>query len=154
MTTPHNTALPTGKSPHLRVMPMPADANVYGDVFGGWIMAQVDIAGSLPATKRANGRVATIAVNSFLFKHPVFVGDLLSFYADIVKVGNTSITVNVEVFAERNRLQAEVVKVTEATLTYVATDENRKPRNLPPLESDDSPSAIGLQELGGGWSAA
>lgn len=126
--------LPPGKAPQLRVMPMPSDANVYGDVFGGWIMAQVDIAGSLPATRRANGRVATIAVNSFLFKNPVFVGDLLSFYADIVKVGNTSITVNVEVYAERNRLQTEIVKVTEATLTYVATDEHRKPRPLPPLD--------------------
>ena len=126
--------LPPGKAPQQRVMPMPSDANVYGDVFGGWIMAQVDIAGSLPATRRANGRVATIAVNSFLFKNPVFVGDLLSFYADIVKVGNTSITVNVEVYAERNRLQTEIVKVTEATLTYVATDESRKPRPLPPLD--------------------
>ncbi|MFL9881063.1 acyl-CoA thioesterase [Herbaspirillum rhizosphaerae] len=155
MTAQHNTSLPVGKMPQLRVMPMPADANVYGDVFGGWIMAQVDIAGSLPATKRANGRVATIAVNSFLFKHPVFVGDLLSFYADIVKVGNTSITVNVEVYAERNRLQTEIVKVTEATLTYVATDEHRQPRALPPLAPGDSiPITSGLQELGGGWSAA
>jgi acyl-CoA thioesterase YciA len=127
--------LPAGKMPQLRVMPMPADANVYGDVFGGWIMAQVDIAGSLPAVRRSNGRVATIAVNSFLFKHPVFVGDLLSFYAEIVKVGNTSITVNVEVYAERNRLQADTVKVTEATLTYVATGEDRKPRLIPPLDS-------------------
>jgi acyl-CoA thioesterase YciA len=121
--------------PELRVLPMPTDANVYGDVFGGWIMAQVDIAGSLPAVRRANGRVATIAVNSFLFKHPVFVGDLLSFYADIVKVGNTSITVYVEVYAERNRLQADTVKVTEATLTYVATGEDRKPRPIPALDS-------------------
>ena len=88
-------------------MPGPPDANVYGDVFGGWIMAQVDIAGALPAARRANGRVATIAVNSFLFKNPVFVGDLLSFYADVVKVGKTSITVNVEVYAERNRLQSQ-----------------------------------------------
>ncbi|MGI9025202.1 MAG: acyl-CoA thioesterase [Burkholderiaceae bacterium] len=117
--------------PTLRVMPMPSDANIHGDVFGGWIMAQVDIAGSLPAVKRANGRVATIAVNSFLFKNPVLVGDLLSFYAKVVKVGTTSITVFVEVFAERNRLGAEVVKVTEATLTYVATDNSRKPRPLP-----------------------
>ena len=132
---PANSGLPPGKMPQLRVMPAPSDANVYGDVFGGWIMAQVDIAGSLPATRRANGRVATIAVNSFLFKHPVFVGDLLSFYADIVKVGNTSITVYVEVYAERNRLQADTVKVTEATLTYVATGADRKPRQLPPLES-------------------
>jgi acyl-CoA thioesterase YciA len=129
--------LPEGETPQLRVMPMPSDANMYGDVFGGWIMAQVDIAGSLPAMRRANGRVATIAVNSFVFKNPVFVGDLLSFYAHIVKVGNTSITVNVEVFAERNRLQTGIVKVTEATLTYVATDESRKPRLVPPLTTDD-----------------
>ena len=129
---PEPNKLPA-KQPTLRVMPMPADANIHGDVFGGWIMAQVDIAGAQPAVKRANGRVATIAVNSFLFKHPVFVGDLLSFYADVVKVGTTSITVKVEVYAERNRLDAEVVKVTEATLTYVATDNNRKPRPLPPV---------------------
>jgi acyl-CoA thioesterase YciA len=155
MTTTPRTQLPAGKAPQLRVMPMPADANVYGDVFGGWIMAQVDIAGSLPATRRANGRVATIAVNSFLFKNPVFVGDLLSFYAEIVKVGNTSITVNVEVFAERNRLQTEIVKVTEATLTYVATDESRKPRALPPLSPEDSVVELnGMQELGGGWQSA
>lgn len=133
MTSNESTSLPEGKVPQLRVMPMPADANVHGDVFGGWIMSQVDIAGSLPAVRRANGRVATIAVNSFVFKQPVFVGDLLSFYADIVKVGKTSITVNVEVYAERNRLQVETVKVTEATLTYVATGEDRKPRLLPPL---------------------
>lgn len=120
--------------PELRIMPMPADANMHGDVFGGWIMAQVDIAGSLPAARRANGRVATVAVNSFLFKHPVFVGDVLTFYVDIIKVGKTSITVSVEVYAERNRLQAEIVKVTEAILTYVATDEERKPRQLPPLD--------------------
>ena len=129
------SGLPAGKMPELRMMPAPSDANVYGDVFGGWIMAQVDIAGSLPATRRANGRVATIAVNSFVFKNPVFVGDLLSFYADIVKVGNTSITVNVEVYAERNRLQACIVKVTEATLIYVATDSDRKPRQVPPIET-------------------
>ena len=126
------TTLPDAM-PQLRVVPMPADANIHGDVFGGWIMAQVDIAGSLPAVRRANGRVATVAVNSFLFKHPVFVGDLLSFYANVVKVGNTSVTVNVEVYAERMRLQSEVVKVTEATLTYVATGADRKPRPLPPL---------------------
>ncbi len=126
------TDLPDGM-PTLRVMPMPADANVHGDVFGGWIMAQVDIAGAVPAVRRANGRVGTVAVNSFLFKQPVFVGDLLSFYARIVKVGNTSITVNVEVYAERHRLQAEIVKVTEATLTYVAVGEDRRPRPLPSL---------------------
>lgn len=142
MTTPtpdsdfaQHRGLPPGKMPELRVMPAPSDANVYGDVFGGWLMAQVDIAGSLPATRRANGRVATIAVNSFVFKHPVFVGDLLSFYAEIVKVGRTSITVSVEVYSERNRLQTDIVKVTEATLTYVATGPDRKPRELPPLDT-------------------
>ncbi len=132
-TTSPGDALPLGM-PQLRVMPMPSDANVHGDVFGGWIMAQVDIAGSLPATRRANGRVATVAVNSFVFKQPVFVGDLLSFYADIVKVGTTSITVDVEVYAERNRLQANTVKVTEAMLTYVATGVDRKPRKLPSVD--------------------
>lgn len=139
-----NLGLPAGKMPELRMMPAPSDANVYGDVFGGWIMAQVDIAGSLPATRRANGRVATISVNSFVFKNPVFVGDLLSFYADIVKVGNTSITVNVEVYAERNRLQADTVKVTEATLTYVATDSDRKPRKVPPIETLMYAGPVGL----------
>lgn len=136
MTVPQEiTALPEGM-PTLRVMPMPSDANVHGDVFGGWIMAQVDIAGALPAVRRANGRVGTVAVNSFVFKQPVFVGDLLSFYAKIVKTGTTSITVNVEVYAERNRLQSHIVKVTEATLTYVATDDQRRPRPLPPLPAE------------------
>jgi acyl-CoA thioesterase YciA len=135
MPSEYHTSLPEGKTPQLRVVPMPTDTNMYGDVFGGWIMAHVDLAGSLPAARRANGRVATIAVNSFIFKHPVFVGDLLSIYADVVKIGTTSLTVNVEVYAERNLLQGEAVKVTEATLTYVATDENRKPRPIPPAES-------------------
>ncbi|OZI20098.1 acyl-CoA thioesterase [Bordetella genomosp. 9] len=126
-------SLPKERDPVLRVMPMPADANVHGDVFGGWIMAQVDIAGSIPAARRAAGRVATIAVNSFLFKQPVFVGDLLSLYADVVKTGTTSITVSVEVYAQRQRLDAEVVKVTEATLVYVATDDARRSRPLPAL---------------------
>jgi acyl-CoA thioesterase YciA len=131
--TAEPNCLPAG-DPVLRVMPMPADANVHGDVFGGWIMAQVDTAGAIPAARRANGRVATIAVTSFLFKNPVFVGDLLSFYGRIVKTGNTSVTVDVEVYAERMRLQADVVKVTEATLVYVATGADRRPRPLPPLQ--------------------
>ncbi|GAB4479462.1 MAG: acyl-CoA thioesterase [Burkholderiaceae bacterium] len=132
---PDPTSLPKDDVPVLRVMPMPADANIHGDVFGGWIMAHVDVAGAIPAARRANGRVATVAVTSFLFKNPVFVGDLLSFYAKIVKTGTTSVTVEVEVYAERMRLQSEVVKVTEATLVYVATGEDRKPRPLPPLPS-------------------
>lgn len=135
MDTQQITRLPEGM-PTLRVMPMPADANIHGDVFGGWIMAQVDIAGAIPAVRRANGRVGTVAVNSFVFKQPVFVGDLLSFYSKIIKTGNTSVTVTVEVYAERNRLQAEVVKVTEATLTYVAVGEDRRPRALPPVPAE------------------
>ena len=120
-------SLPIDKDPTLRVVPMPSDANYSGDIFGGWIMSQVDIAGSIPAAQLAKGRIVTIAVNSFLFKQPVMIGDLVSFYADVVKVGNTSITVDVEVFAQRRSLH-EIIKVTEATLTYVAVDENRKPR--------------------------
>ncbi|QAU35774.1 acyl-CoA thioesterase [Janthinobacterium sp. 17J80-10] len=139
MPSEHHTSLPAGKMPELRVMPRPSDVNINGDIFGGWIMAQVDIAGSLPAMRRANGRVATIAVNSFVFKHPVFIGDVLTFYADIVKVGRTSLTVNVEVYAERNQMQAETVKVTEATLTYVATDHERKPRPVPALDELSTP---------------
>jgi acyl-CoA thioesterase YciA len=128
-----NSPLLPSKPCTLRVVPQPADANVHGDVFGGWIMAQVDIAGAIPATRRANGRVATVAVNSFVFKQPVFVGDLLSFYADIVKTGTTSMTVSVEVFAQRMSLAEETVKVTQAELTYVATDHERRPRKLPEL---------------------
>jgi acyl-CoA thioesterase YciA len=124
--------LPHDKQPVLRVVPMPADANQHGDIFGGWIMSQVDVAGGVIAARRARGRVATVAVNAFQFKQPVFIGDVLSFYADIVRVGTTSITVNVEVYAERRPTDIHVVKVTEATLTYVATGENRQPRPVFP----------------------
>ena len=119
------------KQPALRVMPMPADANQNGDIFGGWIMAQVDIAGGTLAGRLARGRIATVAVNSFVFKEPVHIGDLLSFYVDLVKIGNTSITVNVEVYAERKPSEPKVVKVTEATLTYVAIDSDGRPRPVP-----------------------
>jgi len=122
------TELPRDREPVLRVVPMPADANSTGDIFGGWIMSQVDIAGALPAIRLAKGRVATIAVNSFLFKQPVFIGDLVSFYAKVVKVGRTSITVDVEVWVQRGIPEEVTVKVTEATLTYVAVDKDRKPR--------------------------
>jgi acyl-CoA thioesterase YciA len=122
------TALPEGKEVTLRVVPMPSDANQSGDIFGGWIMAQVDIAGSIPAIRRAKGRVATVAVNSFQFRQPVLVGDVVSLYAEVVRVGRTSITVNVEVYAQRRPEREEIVKVTEATLTYVAIDQNRNPR--------------------------
>jgi len=112
-------------------MPMPADANQNGDIFGGWIMAQVDIAGGTLAGRLARGRIATVAVKEFVFKQPVLIGDLLSFYVDLVRIGNTSITVNVEVYAERGPADLKVVKVTEATLTYVAIDLQGRPRPVP-----------------------
>ena len=114
----------------LRVMPMPADSNANGDIFGGWIMAQVDIAGSIMPARLSRGRVTTVAVNEFVFKQPVSIGDLLSFYATITRVGRTSITVHVEVMAERDPENLHVVKVTEANLTYVAIDREGKPRAI------------------------
>src|SRR6188768_488655 len=90
------------KQPALRVVPMPADSNYHGDIFGGWIMSQVDIAGSIPASRRARGRIATVAVNAFTFKQPVFMGDVVSFFASVVRVGRTSVTVDVQVYAQRN----------------------------------------------------
>lgn len=125
------TALPDGRQPALRVMPMPADLNPAGDVFGGWIMAMVDIAGAIPARRRAKSRVATVAVNSFIFKQSVSVGDLVSFYAEVVSTGRTSVTVDVEVFAERDPENPVVVKVTEARLTYVALDDKGRKRPMP-----------------------
>ena len=121
------TDLPA-KDPTVRVIPMPADANYTGDIFGGWIMAQVDLAGAVPAMRVAKGRVATVAVNSFVFKQPVLVGDIVSFYAEVQRVGRTSITVSVEVYAQHRATSETAVKVTEAVLTYVAVDENRRPR--------------------------
>ena len=128
----HPVALPD-RQPVLRVVPMPADLNPEGDVFGGWIMAQVDIAGGIAAARRAQGRIATIAVNSFLFKQPVSMGDVVSFYAEVVRVGRTSITVNVEVYAQRHPLKETTVKVTEATLTYVALNRDGTKREVPPV---------------------
>lgn len=119
------------RQPALRMRTMPADVNPNGDIFGGWIMAQVDIAGAIPAMRRARGRVVTVSVNSFLFKQPVAVGDVLSFFADVVQTGRTSITVNVEVYAERDPANPVTVKVTEAALTYVAIDAEGRKRPLP-----------------------
>jgi acyl-CoA thioesterase YciA len=138
MTTPRHSAtvmapprLPDGSELVMRVMPLPADTNSNGDIFGGWLMAQVDLAGAVLPSRVARGRIATVAVNQFLFKQTVSVGDLLSFYARIERVGNTSITVHVEVYAERNPANLQLVKVTEANLTYVAIDAAGKPRPLP-----------------------
>jgi acyl-CoA thioesterase YciA len=124
-------AMPTQRELVLKVIPMPADTNGNGDIFGGWVMAQVDLAGSVLPARLVRGRMATVAVKEFVFKHPVRVGDILSFFAEIQRVGNTSVTVEVEVYAERFGAQGEFVKVTEATLTYVALDEQGKPRPIP-----------------------
>ncbi len=123
--------LPDGSVLVMRVMPRPADTNPNGDSFGGWLMAQVDMAGAVLPARIARGRIVTVAVNQFLFKQPVSVGDLLSFYARVERIGTTSVTVHVEVLAERNPANLQVVKVTEANLTYVAIDTNGRPRPIP-----------------------
>ena len=115
----------------LRMMPMPADVNGNGDIFGGWVMAQVDVAGAVLPYRIAKGRIATVAVNQFIFKQAVSLGDLLSFYAKVTRIGTTSVSVHVDVFAERNPANLQVVKVTEADLTYVAIDGEGRPRPLP-----------------------
>lgn len=115
--------LPHEQEPTTRTLAMPSDTNAYGDIFGGWIMSQVDIAGAIAAYRRANRRVVTVAVNAFQFKQPVFVGDLVSCYASVIKVGTSSLTVDVQVFAERGRDPEKCVLVTDAVLTYVAVNE-------------------------------
>jgi acyl-CoA thioesterase YciA len=127
-------ALPTDKELVLKVIPMPADSNPNGDIFGGWVMAQVDLAGSVLPARHAKGRMATVAVKEFIFKQPVRVGDLLSFFSEVTHIGRTSITVKVEVYAERARAQGNYIKVTEAQLTYVAIDEAGRPRPVPPRD--------------------
>ena len=122
--------LPSDKELVLKVIPMPADCNANGDIFGGWVMAQVDLAGSVVPARYVDGRMATVAVNQFIFKQPVRVGDILSFFSSITRVGNTSVTVEVEVYAERFTDQGRYVKVTEARLTYVAIDDAGKPREI------------------------
>ena len=119
--------LPTNKELVLKVIPMPADCNANGDIFGGWVMAQVDLAGAVVPARYVDGRMATVAVNEFIFKQPVRVGDILSFFASVTRVGTTSITVQVEVYAERFRSQKRYIKVTEASLTYVAIDDFGRP---------------------------
>ena len=126
---PH-TSPPTDKELVLKMIPMPADCNANGDIFGGWVMAQVDLAGAVVPARHVDGRMATVAVNQFIFKQPVRVGDILSFFAEVTRIGNTSITVQVEVYAERFRAQGQYVKVTEASLTYVAIDDQGRPRPI------------------------
>ena len=122
--------LPTDKELVLKMIPMPADCNANGDIFGGWVMAQVDRAGAVVPARHVDGRMATVAVNQFIFKQPGRVGDSLSFFAAVTRIGNTSVTVQVEVFAERFRAQGRYIKVTEASLTYVAIDDAGRPRKI------------------------
>ncbi len=122
--------MPSDKELVLKVIPMPADSNVNGDIFGGWVMAQVDLAGSVIPARIAKGRIATVAVNQFVFKQAVKMGDLLSFYAEVERIGTTSVTIKVEVFAQRMRQPEPIIKVTEANLTYVAIDDSGKPRKI------------------------
>ncbi len=134
-THPHplapSVALPTDQELVLKVIPMPADCNANGDIFGGWVMAQADLAGAVLPARYVQGRMATVAVNEFIFKQPVKVGDILSFFSKVSRIGNTSITVSVEVYAERFSSQGQYLKVTQANLTYVAIDEQGKPRPIP-----------------------
>ena len=129
-----NVTLPKNKQPAIRVAAYPKELNPGGCIFGGWIMSQVDVAGAITAYERAKGLTATVGVKSFEFHEPVFVGDVISCYADIIRTGRTSITIKVEVYAERNPINKKIVKVTEAELTYVALDENRRPRKLPNID--------------------
>jgi acyl-CoA thioesterase YciA len=123
------TPLPHGE-PAIRVMAMPADANPSGDVFGGWVLSQMDVAGGIVAALRAKGRVVTVAVEAMQFHLPVFVGDLVSCYGEVVRVGNTSIAVRVETWARRRRT-GERVKVTEGVFTYCHIGDDRRPRPVP-----------------------
>lgn len=133
------TALPSDKELVLKVIPMPADTNSNGDIFGGWVMAQVDLAAAVLAARVVQGRMATVAVKEFIFKQPVRVGDILSFYSSVVRVGRTSVTVDVEVYAERMRTQGSYAKVTQALLTYVALDAQGKPRTIESAPATESP---------------
>ncbi len=125
-----HSAPPDSREPAVRTLAMPADANPSGDIFGGWLMAQMDVAGGIVAGARAQGRVATVAVDGMEFHEPVYVGDLVSCYADIARIGRSSITVRVETIVRR-RHTGETVKVTQGAFTYVAIDDNGRPRPVP-----------------------
>jgi acyl-CoA thioesterase YciA len=134
MSTPSSSepvALPIDKELVLKVIPMPGDTNGNGDIFGGWVMAQVDLAGSVLPARYTQGRMATVAVNEFVFKQPVRVGDILSFFSSVTRIGRTSVTVQVEVYAENFERQGQYMKVTQALLTYVAIDASGRPRPIP-----------------------
>ncbi|MGA8759987.1 MAG: acyl-CoA thioesterase [Stellaceae bacterium] len=126
---------PPNSAPLIRVVAMPADANPNGDIFGGWLLAQMDLAGGNLAVQRARGRCATVAVDAMVFHEPVFVGDEVSCYGEVIRTGRTSITTRIEAW-RRNLFSGEVRKVTEAIFTYVALGDDRRPRPLEPLSID------------------
>jgi acyl-CoA thioesterase YciA len=126
---PQTNPVPTGE-PVIRTVAMPADTNPAGDIFGGWLMAQMDLAAGSAAARRARGRCATVAADSMVFHSPVFVGDEVSLYADIVRVGRTSLSIRIEAW-RRSRDGDDCFKVTEATFTFVAIDDQRRPRPVP-----------------------
>lgn len=126
----NNAPYPENKHASLRTVAMPADANPSGDIFGGWIMSQMDIAGASYARHIAKNRLVTVAVEAMTFHLPVFVGDEVSCYCETVRIGRTSIAVHIETWVRRDRIEDEIVKVTEAVYTYVAMDENRSPATI------------------------
>jgi acyl-CoA thioesterase YciA len=125
------STLPEQRDPALRTIAMPADANPNGDIFGGWILSQMDLAGGNLAVQRAKGRVATVAITAMTFHLPVYVGDEVSCYCSVEKIGRTSMAIKVEAWARRSR-SGETVKVTEGIFTYVALGDDRRPRPVPP----------------------
>lgn len=123
-------SLPKDIQPSIRVLAMPADTNSAGDIFGGWLMSQIDIAGSILGHRVTNGRVVTVAVNNFQFIKPVYVGDLVSVFTKVARIGNTSMDIEIIAYAERKRQEEECDRVASATFTYVALDKDRKPRQI------------------------
>ncbi len=124
-------AKPPRGEPAVRTVPMPSDANANGDIFGGWVLSQMDIAGGTIAGRHARGRVVTIAVDAMTFHRPIQVGDLVSIYGHVSKIGRTSITVDLETIVER-RLEPGEIKVTEGKYIFVAIDDDGKPRSIEP----------------------
>jgi acyl-CoA thioesterase YciA len=133
MDTDEIKAVPPAREPALRAIAMPADANANGDIFGGWVLSQMDLAGGSLAGQRSRGRVATVAITAMTFHLPVYIGDEVSCYGEIIRVGRTSLTIHIESWARRHRA-GERVKVTEGTFTYVALGEDRRPRPVPQEE--------------------
>ena len=124
------TYLPPNRLLSTRAIAMPADTNPSGDIFGGWLVAQMDLAGGNVASVKTKGRVATVAIDGLVFHKPVFIGDEVSCYAEVIRIGNTSLTLHIEAWVRR-ALQEEIIKVTEGTFTFVAIDNDHKPREVP-----------------------